>query len=101
MKNTGIVSVLIIVLCSLVLVGSVIAATDPVITRAVFGSAGEPITDGNLYIINSTLGEPIVSNHVVETSHGLSSGYWAKSIINPGSANPSNAVYVPLVLKNP
>ena len=96
MKKTKLLPALLLLVCSSVLVGGIMAASQAYLTREIFGSAGESTTDGNLYILNGTLGESIVSNFTVETNYGLGSGYWAEGIITA-----KKTIYLPLVLNIP
>jgi hypothetical protein len=86
----AIVPGLLILVCSLALVGGVLASNGVAIERSVLGSGGEQVTDGSLYILNGTLGEPIASDLDLGTSYGLSSGFWWP---------PEFKVYLPLVLR--
>jgi hypothetical protein len=77
MKKVRITSALLVLVCSLILVGVVLAATSPTIERNVISSGGEQVTDGSQYILNGTIGEPIASDLTFDTTYGLSSGFWA------------------------
>ena len=94
MKKAKVVAGLLILVCSLVLVGGVLASNGQVIERSVFGSGGQQVTDGS-YILNGTFGEPIASDLALETNYGLSSGYWAGGGITGGGVK----VYLPIILK--
>ena len=92
MKKAKIIAGFLILFCSLALVGGVLAANGVAIERSVFSSGGEQVTDGSLYVLNGTLGEPIVGAVALGTSYGLGSGFWWRS----GEFN----IYLPLVLRN-
>jgi hypothetical protein len=89
-KNRFLV-MLILLVCGLFLAGSVLAANGVAIERSVIGGGGERVTDGSLYILNGTLGEPAASALALGTSYGLSSGFWSLHECK---------VYLPLVLRN-
>ena len=91
MKKAQVLPGLLILVCSLALVGVVLATNGEVIERSVFGSGGEPVTDGSLYILNGTLGEPIASDLELGTSYGLSSGFWWHRY---------SKIYLPLVMRD-
>ena len=96
MKKIQVSIGLLILIGALGLGGSSLAAATPTIERYVFGSAGGELKDdGNLYVLNGTLGEPIAADFVQGSSHGLSSGYWAGGAI----VNRGGIVYLPLVVK--
>jgi hypothetical protein len=83
----------IVLVCTLFLLGSTLASNSTVIRRSVVSAGGEQVTDGSLYILNGTLGEPIAGAIVLEASLGLGSGFWwpRESEIN---------VYLPVVLRD-
>ena len=89
---------LLILACSLALIGSALAADAPAIERSVFGSGGEQSRGGSLYILDGTLGEPIVGGVVPEADYGLGSGYWWPRT-SGGPSGPRTA-YLPAVLRN-
>ena len=91
MKKAQVLLGLLILVCSLALVGVVLATNGEVIERSVFGSGGEPVTNGSLYILKGTLGEPIASDLELGTSYGLSSGFWWHRDSN---------IYRPLVMRD-
>jgi hypothetical protein len=91
MKKAKIALGLLILVCGLVLAGGVLAANGPAIERSVFGSGGEQVTDGSLYVLNGTLGEPIASAIALDTGHGLGSGFWWPR---------ESRVYLPLLLRD-
>jgi hypothetical protein len=82
----------ILLACGLFLAGTVLASNGVAIERSVIGGGGEEVTDGSLYILNGTLGEPVASAIVRDTGYGLGSGFWW-----PGG---ESAIYLPLVLRN-
>ena len=84
----------ILLVCGLFLVGSVLAANGVVVQRSVVGGGGEPVTDGSLYILNGTVGEPIAGAIAVTGNYGLGSGFWWPHGFSEFE------VYLPLVLKN-
>jgi hypothetical protein len=92
MKKARVVAGFLILFCSLALVGGVLAANGAAIERSVFSSGGEQATDGNLYVLNGTLGEPIAGAVTLGTSYGLGSGFWWLS--------GEFKIYLPLVLRN-
>jgi hypothetical protein len=81
---------LILLACVLFLAGSVLASNGVAIERSVIGGGGEEVTDGSLYILVGTLGEPVAS--VRDTDYGLGSGFWW--------FGGESAIYLPLVLRN-
>jgi hypothetical protein len=76
MAKKRLATLLIVLVCSLFLLGSALASNGILIQRYVVSAGGEPVTDGSLFILNGTLGEPIASAIVLETGYGLSSGFW-------------------------
>jgi hypothetical protein len=82
----------VLLVCGLFLVGSVLASNGVAIGRSVIGGGGEQVTDGSLYILNGTLGEPVASAIVLEADYGLGSGFWWP--------HGEFAIYLPLVLRN-
>jgi hypothetical protein len=94
MMRRRFVALSILLVCGLFLVGSVLASNGEVVQRSVIGGGGEPVTDGSLYILNGTVGEPIAGAIAVGGNYGLSSGFWW-----PHGSSESK-VYLPLVLKN-
>jgi hypothetical protein len=93
MKRAKVVAGLLILVCGLALVGGVLAASGPVVERSVFGSGGERVTDGSLYVLDGTMGEPIAGDVAPETSYGLGSGYWWPRELG-------STVYLPLVVRS-
>ena len=81
----------ILLVCGLFLLGGVLASNGVAIERSVVGGGGEQVTDGSLYILNGTLGEPIAGATVLDTGYGLRSGFWW-----PRECK----IYLPLVLRN-
>lgn len=79
-----------VLICSLAFAGGVLAANGFAIPRSVIGGGGQQVT-GSGYVLNGTIGDPIVSNPGVGDTYGLSSGFWWP---------PRFEVYLPLVLKN-
>jgi hypothetical protein len=98
MKKAKVVLGLLILVCGLALAGGVLAANGSVIERSVFGSGGERVTGGGLYILDGTLGEPIASDVALGTNYGLSSGYWWPR--GPSGPSGPSCVYLPLVVRN-
>jgi len=90
MSREKVVAGVLIVVCGLMVAGSVLAANGHAIMREVYGSGGQRVSGGS-YILDGTFGEPIASNVIVETGYGLGSGYWWP---------PSFKVYLPVVLKS-
>ena len=82
----------ILLVCGLFLVGSVLASNGVAIERSVIGGGGEGVTDGSLYILNGTLGEPVASAIVRDTDYGLGSGFWW--------SGGERRVYLPLLLRD-
>ncbi len=66
---------LLILICSLYLVGHALAANGFAIGRSVIGGGGEEATGGG-YILTGTIGEPVASGMQLDTAYGLSSGFW-------------------------
>jgi len=89
----AIVPGLLILVCSLVLVGGVLASNGQVIERSVFGSGGEQVTDGS-YILNGTIAEPIASDFAQGTDYGHCSGFWC------GAGAAGARVYLPIILRD-
>jgi hypothetical protein len=88
-KKTLILAAAVLV-CSLVLAGSVLAANGFAIPRSVIGGGGQQSTGGG-YVLNSTVGEPIASGLTVgHTGLGHSSGFWWP---------PRYEIYLPLVIR--
>jgi hypothetical protein len=83
---------LILLACGLFLVGSVLASNGVAIERSVIGGGGEEVTDGSLYILVGTLGEPVASAIVRDTDYGLGSGFWW--------FGGESRIYLPLLLRN-
>ncbi len=81
----------ILLICGLFLAGGVLASNGVAIERSVIAGGGGEVTDGSLYILNGTVGEPIVSAIAVEGDYGLGSGFWWPREFR---------VYLPLVLRN-
>lgn len=80
----------VVLICSLALAGGALAANGFAIPRSIIGGGGQQVT-GSGYVLNSTIGDPIVNNPSVGDTYGLSSGFWWP---------PRFEVYLPLVLKN-
>ena len=76
MKKKQLFPGVLILVCCLALVGAALASNGEVIERSVFGSGGEPVTDGSQFILDGTLGEPIASELEIAADNGLSSGFW-------------------------
>jgi hypothetical protein len=85
------IALLIVLVCGLFLVGGALASNGVAIERSVIGGGGEQVTDGSLYILNGTVGEPIASGIVLDTGYGLGSGFWWPREFK---------VYLPLVLRD-
>jgi len=75
MKRARIVIGSLVLACSLVLVGTVLAANGYVIGRNAIGSGGQQAAGGD-FVLNGTIAEPIAGVLSVGPSHGLSSGFW-------------------------
>ena len=94
MAKRKFITLLILLVCGLfLLVGGVLAANGEVIERSVIGGGGEQVTDGSLYTLNGTLGEPVASDLTPATNYGLCSGFWC------GVAGVER-VYLPIITKN-
>ena len=91
MAKRKFIPLLILSVCGLFLVGSALASNGMAIERSVIGGGGEEVTDGSLYILNGTLGEPVAGTVVLTTDYVLSSGFWAPH---------ESRIYLPLVLRN-
>ena len=79
-----------VLVCSLILAGSVLAANGFAIPRSVIGGGGQQST-GGVYILNGTVGEPIASGlYAGHASLDHSSGFWW---------SPAFEVYLPLVVR--
>lgn len=97
MKKTLVVIGLLCLLTGLILSGRSLAANGLTIQREVIGSAGQVTnTSPDNYILNSTLGETIASNTLIEGSYGLGSGFWAGGGI---TVTGGRIVYLPVVIK--
>jgi hypothetical protein len=92
MAKRRLVVLIILLICGSYLAGSVWASNGIAIARSVIAGGGEQVTDGSLFILNGTLGEPIVNALTLETDYGLSSGFWWW----PGEFK----IYLPLVVKD-
>lgn len=66
---------LLILICSLYLVGHALAGNGLAIGRSVIGGGGQEATGGG-YILTGTIGEPVASELHMDTAHGLSAGFW-------------------------
>ena len=75
MKKSKILLVSVILVLSLVLVVSAMAASGYLIPRSVIGGGGQQAAGGG-FILNGTVGEPVASNLTVGTTFGMSSGFW-------------------------
>jgi hypothetical protein len=84
-------ALLIVLIGSLFLLGSALAANGIVVQRSVVSAGGERVTDGSLYVLNGTLGEPIASAIALQADLGLGSGFWWPR---------ESKVYLPLVLRD-
>ena len=91
MAKRRVIALSTLLVCGLFVVGSALASNGMAIERSVIGSGGEEVTDGSLYILNGTLGEPVAGTVVLGTDYVLSSGFWAPHELK---------VYLPVVLKN-
>ncbi len=78
-----------ILLLGLIAAGAVLAQPAAV-GRSVVGGGGERVSAGN-YVLNGTVGEPIVSDLVIAAGYGLSSGFWWPR---------EYKIYLPLVLRD-
>jgi hypothetical protein len=91
MTRQRLVPLLLLLLCGLFLAGGVGAANGLAVERSVIGGGGERVTDGSLYILQGTLGEPVASGIVLEAGYGLGSGFWWPREFK---------VYLPLALRD-
>ena len=69
------IPLVLVMVCVLLLAGGVLAADDLSISRSVIGGGGQRVTSTG-YILHGTVGEPIASNLSLQTTYGLSSGFW-------------------------
>jgi hypothetical protein len=95
MAKRKFLALLIVLVCGLFLVGGVLASNGFAVGRSVIGGGGEEVTDGSLYILNGTLGEPIASDLALGTSYGLCSGFWCE-----GAGVAGRDVYLPIILRD-
>jgi hypothetical protein len=84
-------TLVLLLLCGLFLAGEVLALNGVAIQRSVIAGGGEPVTDGSLYRLNATIGEPIAGPLALATGYGLRSGFWWV---------PEYQVFLPLVLRD-
>jgi hypothetical protein len=91
MLRRKLVTLLILLACGLSLVGGALAANGMAIERSVIAGGGEPVTDGSLYVLNGTIGEPVAGAIALQAGYGLGSGFWWP---------PGFKIYLPLVLRN-
>ena len=90
MTKKTLILVTAVLVCSLILAGSVLAANGFAIPRSVIGGGGQKLKSSG-YVLNGTVGEPITSGlHEGHASPGYSSGFWWP---------PAFEVYLPLVVK--
>ena len=90
MTKKTLILVAAVLVCSLILAGSVLAANGFAIPRSVIGGGGQQST-GGVYILNGTVGEPIASGlYAGHTSLDHSSGFWWSPVFE---------VYLPLVVR--
>jgi hypothetical protein len=90
MTKKTLILVAAVLVCSLILAGSVLAANGFAIPRSVIGGGGQKLK-GSGYVLNGTVGEPIASDLTVgHTGPGHSSGFWWP---------PGYEVYLPLVVR--
>jgi hypothetical protein len=92
MAKKKFIVLLILLVCGLFLAGSVLASNGVAIERSVIGGGGEEVTDGSLYILVGTLGEPVASAIVRDTDYSLGSGFWW--------SGGERRVYLPLLLRD-
>ena len=90
MRKAKLIPVVVVLLCGLVLAGSVLAANGFAIPRSVIGGGGQRGTGGG-YILNGTVGEPVAGDLNVGTTYDGSSGFWWPR---------EYRAYLPLVLKD-
>ena len=90
MRKAKVILGLLVLILSLMLAGSALAANGFAIPRSVIGGGGQQATGGG-YILNSTIGEPIASDLTVGATYGLSSGFWWPR---------EYKVYLPLVVRD-
>lgn len=88
MRNYTVVIAVLILICTLALVGIVTAANGFVLGRSVIGGGGQEAAGGS-YVINGTVSEPIAGELHIGPSYGLRSGFW--------QPNPGWQVFLPLV----
>jgi len=91
MLRKKLVTLLILLVCGLSLVGGVLASNGVAIGRSVIAGGGEQVTDGSLYVLNGTIGEPIAGAIALQAGYGLGSGFWWP---------PGYKIYLPLVMRN-
>ena len=53
-----------------------LCSREPLTVLGSLAASGEGVTDGSLYILNSTLGEFAVNAPTLGTEYGLSCGFW-------------------------
>ena len=91
MLRSKFVTLLVLLACGLFLVGGALASNGVTIARSVIAGGGEPVTDGSLYALNGTIGEPVAGAMTLQAGYGLGSGFWW---------SPGNKIYLPLVMKS-
>lgn len=69
------IPLVLVLVCVLLLAGGVLAADDLAISRSVIGGGGQRATGAGI-VLHGTVGEPIASNLSLQTTYGLSSGFW-------------------------
>jgi hypothetical protein len=82
---------LVVLVCVLLLAGGALAANGVAIERSVIAGGGERVTDGSLYVLDGTIGEPVASALTLDTSYGLGSGFWWPH---------EYRIFLPLVMRN-
>ena len=84
------IPLVLVLIVVLLLAGGALAADDWSIPRSVIGGGGQRATGPGL-ILHGTVGEPIAGNLSIQTTYGLSSGFWWPQPYR---------VYLPLVQRN-
>lgn len=91
MARRKFVTLLILLVCGLSLAGGALASNGMAIGRSVIAGGGEQVTDGSVYVLNGTIGEPVAGAIALQGGYGLGSGFWW---------SPGNKIYLPLVMRN-